>query len=100
MTNECNTSQGTCSEGAQHSAESECCDLPEKLLCLADEAWKEVVKEKIKKEIESSVGAKLDALAKLVAETNHRRWSHLIEGKQKCDEYKQQVKQTLLSLSK
>jgi len=73
--------------------------MPEKLLCLADEAWKEVLKEKIKQEIEKASGPKLTELAKLVTEANHKRWSHLIEGKQKCDEYKQQVKAALLSLS-
>lgn len=100
MSNACDASQGTCTETAAPQANTECCDMPEKLLCLADEAWKEVVKEKIKKEIEKSSGAKLDAIAKLVAETNHRKWSYLIEGKQKCDEYKQQVKEAFLSLSK
>lgn len=100
MSNACDASKESCTETAAAHASSECCDMPEKLLCLADEAWKEVVKEKIKKEIEKSSGAKLDAIAKLVAEANHRRWSYMIEGKQKCDEFKQQVKEAFLSLSK
>ena len=98
MGSECDVSKEACTATGAPGASTECCDVPEKLLCLADEAWREVVKDKIKREIEKTAGAKLDALAKLVAETNHRRWSHLIEGKQKCDEYKQQVKEALLSL--
>lgn len=95
----CDETKGTCDEQS-HKAGSECCDMPEKLLCLADEAWKEVLKDKIKAEIEKSSGAKLDALAKLVADANHRKWTYLIEGKQQCDQFKDQVKDVLLSLSK
>jgi len=99
MSNACDVTKETCTASAVSTAGAECCDIPEKLLCLADEAWKEVLKEKIKQEIEKSSGPKLSALAKLVAETNQRRWSHLIEGRQKCDEYKQQVKEVLLGLN-
>lgn len=101
MSNACDTSNEACSaEHAKHGGDNgDCCNIPEKLLCLADEAWREVVKDKIKKEIEKSSGAKLDALAKLVAETNHRKWSHLIEAKKGCDDYKQGVKDILTSLN-
>jgi hypothetical protein len=98
MSNACDATNADCSE-TKAATSSECCDMPEKLLCLADEAWREVLKEKIKAEIEKTSGAKLDALAKLAAETNHRRWSHLIQGKQKCDEFKQQIKEVMLSLT-
>jgi hypothetical protein len=103
MSSSCDQTKGpdACGDtAAQHGGDSECCNMPEKLLCLADEAWKEVVKEKIKKEIEKNAGAKLDALAKLVAEGNHKKWSYLIEGKQQCDQFKDQVKEALVSLSK
>lgn len=103
MSSSCDQTQGSgaCAETTtQHGGDGECCNMPEKLLCLADEAWKEVVKDKIKKEIEKNAGAKLDALAKLVAEANHTKWTHLIEGKQKCDQFKDQVKEVFLSLSK
>jgi hypothetical protein len=98
MSNACDATNADCSE-PKAAASAECCDMPEKLLCLADEAWREVLKEKIKAEIEKTSGAKLGALAKLAAETNHRRWSHLIQGKQKCDEFKQQIKDLMLSIT-
>lgn len=44
------------------------------LLQAADEAWLEVLKEKIKEEIQKQSGAQLNKLAKLVAEANHKRW--------------------------
>ena len=98
MSNACDTSTEACSGDSKHADHGDCCNIPEKLLCLADEAWREVLKEKIKKEIEKTSGAKLDSLAKLVAETNHRKWTHLIEAKKGCDEYKQGVKDILTSL--
>ncbi|HNB23492.1 MAG TPA: hypothetical protein PKZ32_13810 [Candidatus Melainabacteria bacterium] len=103
MSSSCDQPQesGACNQTATHKgSDDQCCNLHEKLLCLADEAWKEVLKDKIKKEIEKSAGAKLDALAQIVAGANHQKWTHMIEGKQKCDEYKNQIKEAFLSLSK
>lgn len=74
-----------------HEQQEEGCNMPEKLLCLADEAWMEVVKEKIKKEIEASCGDKLNNLAKLIAETNKAKWSAKIAAKQGCHEYKEKL---------
>ncbi len=70
----------------------ECCDMPEKLLALADEAWFEVLKEKMKAEISTTCGDRLDKLAKLVTETNQDKWMHTIQGKVKCEEYKENLK--------
>lgn len=103
MSSSCDQTQGSghCTEtAATHGGDSECCNAPEKLLCLADEAWKEVLKDKIKQEIEKNSGAKLDALAKLVANANQQKWAYMIEGKQKCESFKDQVKEALLSLTK
>lgn len=102
MANECSTEKGhcdekageTCSTGASHGKEQEC-NMHEKLLCLADEAWKEVLKEKIKQEIEKSSGAKLSQLAKVVAEANGRKWAFMIQGKKACDDFKTQVRNLL-----
>lgn len=63
------------------SHECSCCCQEEhpghysdELLALADEAWFEVLKEKIKEQIEKTSGKNLDAMAKLVSEANHERW--------------------------
>jgi hypothetical protein len=100
MTSQCDATKESCTETAAATADAQCCGSPEKLLLLADEAWKELLKDKIKQEIEKSAGQKLNGIAKLVAEANHQRWSFLIEGKQKCDEFTQQVKEALVSLTK
>ena len=91
-TNEsCNTNNSNC------NSSNDCCDLPERLIGLADEAWFEVVKDKLKKEIESSCGEKLDQLAKIVADANCAKWAHEVQGKVKCEEYKGAIKQLFVS---
>lgn len=92
--NACSIDQGQC-----HEEQNQECNLHEKLLCLADEAWKEVLKDKIKQEIEKTQGAKLNSLAKLVAETNGRKWAYMIQGKKACEEYKTQVRSLLSSIA-
>lgn len=99
MSNECSTDKGSCNDAGASAnpckpGEQEC-NLHEKLLCVADEAWKELLKDKIKEEIEKSSGTKLSALAKLVAETNGRKWQWMIQGKKTCDDYKTQVRNLL-----
>ena len=66
--------------------------MPQQLLGLADDAWHELLKEKIKASIEESCGEKLDELAGLVREANSFRWQHKIQGKVKCDEYQSNVR--------
>jgi len=55
-----------------------------KLLEIADMAWVEVLKEKIKEHIKAN-DPKMDELAKIVSEANHKRWKHKME-KEKCFE--------------
>lgn len=77
------------------SHEPSCCsdhshqeDFPHQLLQVADEAWMEVLKEKIKAEILHHNGAQLDALAKLVSETNNHRWSGKLGLQNTVDDFK------------
>lgn len=91
MSNEnCSSQAQSCDSSAQsasHEAQ-EHCDMPDKLLQLADQAWMELLKEKIKKEIEASCGEQMNKVAKLVSETNKAKWSHKMAAKQGCHEYR------------
>jgi len=69
------------------------CHCEEKFLKLADEAWKEVLKEKIKAEIEKKQGDSLEKLAEIIAKTNTEKWKHQITIKSKCEEYKNTLKE-------
>ncbi len=76
-------------------SDSDCgcgCDMHEKLLLLADDAWMELLKEKIKAEIDKSNGQHMDKIAKLVADTNCDKWGHMIQAKVKCNEYQDNLK--------
>lgn len=80
--------EDTCQTGHHEHEE---CDFPEQLLALADEAWMEVLKEKIKAKIESHSGKKLDQLASLVAQSNQARWKNRMGEKHVSREFKQKL---------
>lgn len=80
----CKTEEASC----EH--EGQCC-FAKSLLALADEAWMELLKDKIKKEIELASGQHLDQLAKLVSGTNHERWMRKIGKKKAIAEYEKKL---------
>jgi len=75
----------------QHCCEHEHGSFADELLELADEAWMEVLKEKIKKQIEQNSGEHLDALAKLVSDANSERWKQKLCQKGNHDHFKEEI---------
>ena len=75
--------------GYRHGKEGHC---EEKFLTLADEAWKEVLKEKIKAKIIAKKGEHLDKLADIIAKTNGEKWKNKIAAKMRCSEFKDELK--------
>jgi hypothetical protein len=69
----------TCPQHSHESGHHDQCDFAHKLLDMADEAWMEVLKEKIKEQVIATSGSKLDKLAKIVAESNNARWQQKLE---------------------
>jgi len=59
-----------------------------RLLEIADLAWMEVLKEKIKEHIKAT-DPKLDELAKIVSEANHKRWKQKMQKEKSCAEHDQ-----------
>lgn len=68
------------------------CHCAEKFLEIADEAWKEVLKEKIKAKIISKKGEHIEKLAEMIAIANGEKWKHKIAAKMKCNEFKEGLK--------
>ncbi|MFA6989481.1 MAG: hypothetical protein WC197_05370 [Candidatus Gastranaerophilaceae bacterium] len=68
------------------------CSCAEKFLKLADEAWQEVLKEKIKVEIEKKKGGDLEKLAEIIAKANGEKWKHKLSIKTKREDYKNTLK--------
>lgn len=77
--------KGSC--GSQQSCESNA----DKFLALADQAWMEVLKEKIKENIKAN-SKHLDELAGLIAEANHERWKKKIDAKSCCGSFEEKLK--------
>ncbi len=65
------------------------------LLALADEAWMEVLKEKIKDQIRATSSHHLDQLAKLVSDSNHYRWKDKMEEKSNEEDFETKLRQML-----
>lgn len=72
----------------------------DQLVRLADEAWMEVLKEKIKDEIRQNGGDQIAQLAKLVSSANHARWRDKMQSKRDHDDFENNLKNILGSPSK
>lgn len=76
-----------------HKDEKSCNeDFAKDLLHVADCAWMELLKEKIKAEISSACGEHLGQIAKIVAESNGSRWQHKLAMMKAQDDYKEKLK--------
>lgn len=75
-----------------HEQKGSCC-CAEKFLAIADEAWKEVLKDKIKAKILAKKGEHMEQLADLIATINGEKWKHKISERLKSDEYKEKLKE-------
>jgi len=102
MTEQCVTNisghECSCGCGAHMSMHSEegcgCgCNCSEKFLKLADEAWMEVLKEKIKSKIMNYKGEHMEQLAEIIAKANGERWKNKISSKMKGHEFKESLKE-------
>lgn len=82
-------------ESSECSSECSSGSFAKTLLALADEAWMEVLKDKIKDEIIKNSGTQLTELARLVSTTNHKRWGEKMHAKQCCHDFEDQLKQVM-----
>lgn len=89
----CCSSHKCCCHLKSECKEGECSDenFSKKLLQLADEAWMEVLKEKIKEQIKTSSNKNLDELAKLVSEANEMRWRNKMNSKNACHSFTEKI---------
>lgn len=67
----------------------------DELLAVADEAWEELLKDKIKEEILKTSGEKLTEIAKLVNQTNHDRWNGIMAEKNSEETYEVRLRNLL-----
>ncbi len=84
--------------GSCHSKHEESChdedkheELTDWFLEVADAAWSEVLKDKIKEHIVATQNDRMTELAKIVSEGNSQRWKHKMEKKQGCMDFKEKL---------
>lgn len=72
----------------------------DELLKLADEAWMEVLKEKIKDEIRQHSGDHLTETAKLVAQANHVRWKEKLQSRKDLQDFEDRLRNLIFKGNK
>src|SRR5205814_6628137 len=78
---------GVCHQHHHHKHE----DFSHELIELADEAWMDVLYEKIKEQVIAKSGKQLDQLANLVAESNHQRWRNKLGANRATSELREKI---------
>tara|TARA_Y100000310_G_scaffold345846_1_gene471188 strand:- start:70389 stop:70679 length:291 start_codon:yes stop_codon:yes gene_type:complete len=70
------------------------CEMTDKLLCLAHDAWEDLFKEKVKAHYEKVLGEKMNKSAEVTAEAAIDFWQMKMQGKQKGQEHSQKIRQS------
>lgn len=87
--------ENTCSTekdcGTESKKSDDCCTIAQDLLCLAKQAKHELLKEKMKKEIEAKIGKKLDNIAKIVVEAGIAYMEREFAAKEACNSYNEKL---------
>jgi N-acetylneuraminic acid mutarotase len=81
-----------------HSKEEEGChggdnsdEFAGYFLDIADCAWEEVLKDKVKEYIVATQNDRMKELAKIIAEGNNQRWRHKMEKKHGCRDFQEKL---------
>lgn len=96
------SSGGSCSCGCgcgcnSKNHEEGKCQCVEKFLELADEAWKELLIEKIKSKMLAKKGEHIEKLAEIVATANGEKWKHKMGSKANMNDFKDKLREFLSS---
>lgn len=83
--------KGCCPDKEKKSGCEEKGEMTDFFLEIADCAWSEVLKDKIKEHILATQNDRMTELAKIVSEGNNQRWRHRMEKKQGCCDFKEKL---------
>ena len=92
----CNINSSCTTESASHK--HKCCsdNITDNIKCLAEKAWAELLKEKIKKQYENKIGSKMDKIAEVAADAAIDYWKHKIAAKESCKEQEAKLHNVLV----
>lgn len=91
MHNEGHCHEEKCGEGCCHGEHHHHAHFSHELIELADQAWMEVLYEKIKDKVRAKSDKHLDQLAEIVAESNQSRWHHKLAKHNDIKAFEQKV---------
>jgi hypothetical protein len=63
---------------------------------LADEAWSELMKEKIKKILEKANGERMNKTAQLIADARYSYWMNKMKAKAEEDSWKEKISMSMM----
>ncbi len=86
----CDVNQDADSTGVKKSSDE--CTIAEDLVCLAKQAKKELLKEKMKAHMQAKKGDKLDKIAEIAVDAVIACMEHKMAGHEACEEYKNKLK--------
>ena len=92
QSNENSCGQNKCNCSCHEHKGHECEEMEMNFLELADKAWMELLKEKIKARITATSNDTLEQLASLISDANHNRWKEIFASKKCCSDYKSNLK--------
>ncbi len=88
------SSEKSCCESSCESGDS-CSDENKNpsgmMMKLAEDAWSELMKEKIKAVFEKETGSMMNKVAQATAEASIAYWTHKMEGEAKCHEHQEKI---------
>lgn len=98
----CHSNESSCCSNQECQCQCACCSGKQScssghedgykwFLEVADEAWTEVLKEKIKEHILATQKDRMTDLAKLVSEGNNQRWKSKMDKKKVCAEFSEKL---------
>jgi hypothetical protein len=87
----CETSCGHNEEGFKTE-----CEVTNGMMKLANEAWGELLKEKMKKVYDKKNGEHMNKLAEVLVDTCTAYWHGKMQEKAKCAEFTEKIKQAMM----
>ncbi|MBT7902710.1 hypothetical protein HN587_02530 [Candidatus Woesearchaeota archaeon] len=95
----CNEKQNECSTKscAPKQCTSSGCEMTDKMMSLAEQAWSDLLKDKMKKLFETNNGERMDKIAQATVDAVNKKWKHKMQGMAACGEAKQNLKEAFMS---
>ena len=90
----CSCESGSCCEDSSCGSESQ---MPKMMLGIANQAYAELLRDKMKKHYEAAIGKKLDAAAKVAVDANIALWDGKMQQKEQFQDFEKKLSDALNS---